>query len=98
MPNPDQRLLPGYPVEATVLAGSGEPVLAVPRGALVEDEAGVSVWVVGAGNVARSVQVQPGIHDDRWVAVQGDLSAGDSVVTLGQRHIVHPGQALLVVE
>ena len=98
VPNPDQLLLPGYPVEAAVQAGSAQPVLAVPRGALVEHEGSVGVWVLGPEGTARRVPVQPGVHDDAWAAVQGQLQPGDRVVTLGQQHIAHPGQPLIVVE
>ncbi len=98
VPNPDRQLLPGYPVEATVLVGSGEPVLAVPRRAVVEGELGASVWVSDADGVSRRVALRLGVHDDRWVAVQGELSAGDAVVTLGQRLITREGQPLIAVE
>ncbi len=98
VPNPEGALLPGYPVEATVLVGGDEPVLAVPRRALIEEDEGVYLWAVDAQDAARRVAVRPGLHDGRWIAVQGDLQPGDRVVTLGQQQITRGGQALLVVE
>jgi RND family efflux transporter MFP subunit len=98
VPNPDRLLLPGFPVEATVQVGSAEPVLAVARGALVEDDAGVAVWLASPDGLARRVPVQPGVHDDAWVAVGGALVDGDAVVTLGQRQLSRDGQRLIVVE
>lgn len=98
IPNPDLHLLPGFPVEAAVQAGSAEPVLAVPSAALVQDDGGISVWTISADGRAQRVPVQPGIQGDRWAAVAGQLAPGDPVVTLGQQHIVHDGQPLIVVE
>ncbi len=98
LPNPDLALLPGFPVEATVLAGSAEPVLAVPRRALVEQGEQVALWVVDQQGLSRQVVVAPGVRDDSWVAVQGELSAGDRVVTLGQRFLDRDGQPLIVVD
>jgi len=98
VPNPELNLLPGFPVEADVQAGSAEPVLAVPRGALVELDGTLGVWALGPDGDAVHVPVQAGLHDDRWVAVVGELQPGDGVVTLGQQHIARPGQPLIVVD
>jgi membrane fusion protein, multidrug efflux system len=98
VPNPDQRLLPGYPVEASVLAGSGEPTLAVPRRAVVEGDQGAAVWVADADSKARRVSVRPGVHDDVWVAVQAELQPGDAVITLGQQQLQRTGQLVVVVD
>jgi membrane fusion protein (multidrug efflux system) len=98
VPNPDQRLLPGFPVEATVLVGSGEPVLAVPRGALVDGEQGTVVWVAQQDGTVLEVPVRSGVHDDRWVTVQGELQPGDAVVTLGQQQLQRTGQPIVVVD
>ncbi len=98
LPNADRAVLPGFPVEATVLTGSAEPVLAVPRRALVEGERDPVVWVVGDDRTAQPVAVRTGAQDDRWVAVSGELQAGDRVVTLGQDQLTRPGQAVVVVE
>jgi RND family efflux transporter MFP subunit len=98
VPNPDATLLPGYPVEATVLVGGDHPVLAVPRRALLEGDDGVHLWAASPDDSARRVAVQPGVHDGHWVTVQGELQPGDRVVTLGQQQITRDGQALIVVE
>ncbi len=98
VPNPRQRLLPGFPVEAEILLGSTEPVLAVPRQALAEHQGRTVVWLVGEGGLARAQAVEPGVSDDSWQAVVGELQAGDQVVTLGQAFLRHDGQRLIVVE
>ena len=98
IPNLDRELLPGYPVEVTIQAGSGEPVLAVPRGAVVEGEQGAAVWLVGDGDQARRVPITAGVFDDRRIEVMGELSEGDRVDTTGQDRIDAEGAKLIVVE
>jgi RND family efflux transporter MFP subunit len=96
-PNPASALLPGFPVEASVLVGSPEPVLAVPARSVVEDDAGAAVWVADDGT-ARRVPVVPGVEAGGWRAVQGDLVAGVGVVTLGWQQLDRSGQKIVVVE
>lgn len=98
VPNAGHELLPGYPVEVTVQAGAGEPVLAVPRGAVVGGEDGAAVWVAGEGDVARRVPVVTGVFDDHRIEVLGELDEGDRVVTNGQVRIEGDGTRLLVLD
>lgn len=56
--------------------------LAVPRSAVLRDDEGAYVFIVKS-DVAHRVNVQAGIDDGTWIAVSGDLKAGDRVVTLG---------------
>jgi RND family efflux transporter MFP subunit len=95
--NPDHALLPGFPVEAAVMVGSAEPALAVPLRAVLEGEAGAAVWVRDPSGLALRVPVVLGVDDGRWVAVQGALSPGQAVVTLGKDRVRHDGQKLIPV-
>lgn len=62
--------------------------LAVPRSAVLTDDAGrSSVFVVNNG-VARRVPVQSGVEAGDLVAVAGALNAGDTVVTSGNYELV----------
>lgn len=96
--NPGHELLPGYPVEVNILAGAGEPVLAVPRGAVVEGEEGAIVWCVEQDGTARRVPVQTGVFDAQLIEVLGELADGDRVVTTGQVRIEDDGAKLIVVD
>lgn len=62
--------------------------LLVPKGAVVERGALTSVWVVGAGNVARMRLVKMGRTADGRVEVLAGLSAGEKVVTAGVEKVV----------
>ncbi|MFH1463778.1 MAG: efflux RND transporter periplasmic adaptor subunit [Pseudomonadota bacterium] len=96
--NPARALLPGFSVEAGIQVGSPEPGLAVPLRALVSSDEGASVWVRDAEGRALRVPVTVGLDDDHWVAVQGELTPGQPVVTLGKERVRHDGQKLLPVE
>jgi multidrug efflux pump subunit AcrA (membrane-fusion protein) len=62
--------------------------LAVPRSAVLTDDAGrSSVFVVNNG-VARRVPVTSGVEAGDLVAVAGALNAGDTVVTSGNYELV----------
>ncbi len=56
--------------------------LAVPRSAVLHDAQGAYLFVV-RGHLARRVDVKTGIDDGTWIAVTGDMHAGEHVVTLG---------------
>jgi membrane fusion protein (multidrug efflux system) len=57
--------------------------LAVPRGALLDDEAQPAVYTIRAGKAVR-VPLQIGYVDGEWVEVRSGLKAGDQVVTAGK--------------
>lgn len=98
VPNPDHLLLPGYPVEAEVLAVSDAEQVLVPAAAVREWQGSPAVWVVEADGTARSVRVETGPDDGERIAVTSDLSPGDRVVTLGGDHIAAEGAALRVIQ
>jgi len=56
--------------------------LAVPRSAVLDDARGGYVFIVKNGTAHR-VNVKTSADDGNWFAVQGDLHAGERVVTLG---------------
>lgn len=73
--------LPGSNVIAHIIVREVRS-LAVPRSAVLRDDRGAYVFVI-KNQVAHRVNVQAGIDDGDWIAVRGDLSAGERVVTLG---------------
>ena len=57
--------------------------LAIPRGALLDDEAQPAVYTVRAGKAVR-VPVSLGYVDGEWVELRGGLKQGEPVVTAGK--------------
>ena len=77
--NPKLELLPGQYVKVRVVAGSREAIV-VPQAAVLQNEAGRYVWVVGPQNRAaqRQIRVGPWLGSG-WVVLEG-LKAGDAVI------------------
>ena len=98
IPNTEHLLLPGFPVDAEILARSEGEELLVPADALTERDGRPTVWVVDEASAARPVLVEPGRTDGEHVAVTGDLKPGDRVATLGMQHIQREGAPLRVIE
>lgn len=97
VPNPDHLLLPGYPVQAEVIARSDADTLLVPADALTEWDGKPAVWTVAPDGTSVIVPVHPGQRSAEQVAVTGDLAEGQVVVTMGKDHIAGPGAPLTVV-
>lgn len=99
LPNPDHMLASGMSTRVQVtLDGSDAEVTTVPRDAIVVKSDGTrEVWRVrfedgGSPQAWPVVVTVDGARGDR-VAVQGDLSAGEPVVLLGNEGL-KPGQAV----
>lgn len=97
VPNPDHRLLPGYPAQAEVLTRSHESSLIVPVDALTEWDGQPTVWTIAGDGTALAVPVEPGQRSDGAVAVQGALVPGQRIVTMGKEHIASQGAPLQVI-
>jgi RND family efflux transporter MFP subunit len=86
-------LVKAPPVEGLLAAGNtvrvrlplGEPQrrLSVPRDALVIRSEGLYVVRMTPARRAERVQVKAGVADGQWIAVDGGLRAGDTVVVRG---------------
>jgi membrane fusion protein, multidrug efflux system len=79
----------------TVLLEGVEPVevLAVPRSAVLSDQEGEYVYVVGADNKAEQRRIKLGQSTSTVAAVTSGLSEGEKVVVEGLQK-VRPGQAV----
>jgi membrane fusion protein, multidrug efflux system len=78
--NPKLQLLPGQYVKVQVVAGSRQAIL-VPQTAVLQNESGRYVWLVGPENKALARNIRPGGWVGRnWVVLDG-LKPGDSVIT-----------------
>ena len=78
-PNAKLQLLPGQFVRVRVIAGSQEAIT-VPQSAVLQNETGRFVWLVGPDGkaLARNIQAGSWLGAD-WVVLDG-LKAGDSVI------------------
>ena len=97
LPNPDGALRTGQLVEVIVRAAKPETALVVPNPAVLIDQAGSYVLVVGQdGKVEqRRVQTQ-GVQGSDTVVASG-LQAGERVITEGIQR-VRPGQEVQATE
>src|SRR5712691_174953 len=79
LPNPRLQLLPGQYVRVQVIAGT-QQALVVPQSAVMQNEGGRFVWIVGAEGKAAQRQIKVGswVGDD-WVVLEG-LKEGDTVI------------------
>lgn len=94
VPNPDQVLLPGMYVRATVVAGTQERALLVPQQSVSRDARGDAfVTVVGGDNkLAKRAIVVDREFQNRWRVVSG-LAEGELVVFDGAER-VKPGDSV----
>jgi RND family efflux transporter MFP subunit len=83
IPNSAGHLHPGAGATAKVRLGVHRDVLVVPDSAIVLAGDNSVVFVVGPDSIAHQRTVVRGVGDDRRTEVQGDLKAGDQVVTTG---------------
>jgi RND family efflux transporter MFP subunit len=80
--NDNNLLLPGLFVHARIPLGKPVQALALPNAAVLGDQAGPYVYVVGAHNVVAQIRVQTGTEENGMIAVTG-LSIADQVIVDG---------------
>jgi len=78
-PNPRLQVLPGQYVRVQVIAGNQQAIV-VPQNAVLQNETGRFVWVVGPENKAAQRNIRTGnwVGND-WVVLDG-LKPGESVI------------------
>jgi membrane fusion protein (multidrug efflux system) len=79
-PNPDKTLLPGQFARLRILIGRDVPALLVPAQAILEEQGGSSVWVVGADGAVEARAVVPGITSGDQRVIESGLRAGERIV------------------
>jgi RND family efflux transporter MFP subunit len=89
--NPKGAIGVGMLARIAVPVGGAEPATLVPKDALVSKGGNRFVFVVGEEDKVRSVQVTPGTATGNWIAVRGEIAAGDRVVIQGNERLA-PGQ------
>jgi membrane fusion protein, multidrug efflux system len=94
LPNAGQRLLAGQYVRARVVAGTQQAIL-VPQVAVLQNETGRFVWVVGADGKAQARQIRAGDWlGENWIVLEG-LKPGEVVITDNLARL-RPGVAVQV--
>ena len=76
-------LAPGNTVQVVLPLAAPQRRLSVPRDALIIRADGLFVFRVTPDLTAERVEVKSGTADGDWIAVDGKLSAGDTVVVRG---------------
>lgn len=93
LPETDWRV--GAAVEVRLPRTAKKRVVAVHRDALILRAERVSVFVVGADDVAKQVDVELGAADGDLIEAIGDIKAGDRIVIRGGERL-RDGQKVLV--
>ncbi|MFZ1180195.1 MAG: efflux RND transporter periplasmic adaptor subunit [Herbaspirillum sp.] len=82
-PNPDRALLPGMYVRARLEQAVDEQAIVIPQQAVMRDQNGASVFVVGADDKVIARPVKTGaVQGNNWVITDG-LKSGDRVIVEG---------------
>ena len=84
-------ILAGMLATVEIPVGAGQPALLVPKDALVPRGPASIVYVLAEDGTAAAVTVTPGKAAGNWIAVAGELQAGDKVIVRGNERIF-PGQ------
>ncbi|PWW40323.1 RND family efflux transporter MFP subunit [Idiomarina loihiensis] len=93
----DVALPAGMPVTVGFkVPGQGHPQLAVPSDALLVRNNKVGIFKIDQQQQAIYVPVYPLVVDHGWAAVEGQVSAGDTVVIRGVERLVH-GQTVKIL-
>lgn len=95
--NRDNALFPNQFVNIRLLLDTLPQVLAVPAASIQRGEKGNFVYRVGTGGTVAMVPVIPGATDGDWVAVQGQIAAGDTVVIDGTDKLRDGAKAEIIV-
>jgi len=89
--NRDGRVAVGMLAQAALPVGPPRPSIIVPKDAVVSQGSSRFVYVVAPDSTAAMTPVTVGTGAGSWIAVAGDLRAGQAVVTRGNERL-RPGQ------
>ncbi|HET8708032.1 MAG TPA: efflux RND transporter periplasmic adaptor subunit, partial [Pseudomonadales bacterium] len=90
VPNPDHLMLPGMVVLVSVEQGAMDQAITVPQRAVMRNQLGASVMVLGQDGIVQPVPIETDFaYGDRWVVSKG-LKGGEQVIVEGLQK-VHPG-------
>jgi membrane fusion protein, multidrug efflux system len=78
-PNPDKAMLPGQYANLRILVGREVPVILVPAQAILEEQGGSTVFVVGSDDTISSRAIATGSTEGKLRVVESGLEAGERV-------------------
>lgn len=87
LPNEDHALRPGTFAEAALGLREIPQALVLPPQAVTSSNKGKSIFVVEQGR-AKSIPVQTGISDGRWMEITSGLRGDEEVVVVGKRRLL----------
>jgi len=87
LPNRDHALRPGTFAEVSLGLREIPQALVVPPQAVISTPKGKSVFIADEGK-AKSVSVQTGISDGRWIEITAGLQGDEDVVVVGKRRLL----------
>jgi len=93
VPNPDHVLIPGGVVGVTVERGAPKSALTIPQAAVLLDQAGRYVLVVGSDKKVEQRRITTGAEQGRDIVVTDGLKEGEPVIVEGIQK-VRPGQVV----
>lgn len=91
IPNEEGRVGVGMLAQVTLPAGGAYRATVVPKDAVVNQGPEKIVYLINGDNTVSPVSVETGAGVGSWLAVLGDLKAGQKVVTRGNERL-SPGQ------
>ena len=87
VPNPDDVLMPGLFVRASLAIGQKEALLVPQRATTRNPNGSLSVWVVDEENKAQNRIIEVGeAYESNWI-VQSGLNAGETIIIEGYQKI-----------
>lgn len=95
--NAKDELFPNQFVNVRLQVDNIQDTLAVPSAAVLRGAQGSYVYLVNADSTVTVRRVRAGANDGDWVSVQGELKAGDQVVTDGADRLREGAQVEVVV-
>lgn len=87
LPNPDHALRPGTFAELSLDLREIPNALLLPPQAVSSGPNGKSVFIIEQGR-AKSVLVQTGISNGKWIEITNGLQGGEDVVVVGKRKLL----------
>ncbi len=96
LPNQDGKIKSGMFAEVKIATESKSQVVCVPASAVLPQNGRTIVYTVDKNKRARSVEIQTGIKNDRYIEVTKGLKAGQTVIVKGNT-LVTDGTLVRVV-
>ena len=87
LPNPDHALRPGTFAELSLGLREIPNALVLPPQAVISGPKGKSVFIIEQGK-AKSVPVQTGISNGKWIEIAKGLQGDEDVVVVGKRKLL----------